>query len=139
MSPRDPQADASRWLAQAENDLEFARHGLRLGFHAQTCFLSQQVAEKAAKAIHYRRGVRVVLGHSVDGLLEALGVEDAEVTELRAFAKQLDQHYVPARYPNALPGSVPFQAYTEEQAARAVEAATRILALAQRLVAAPGV
>ena len=35
----DSRAEADRWLKQAENDLEFARLGLREGFFAQVCFL----------------------------------------------------------------------------------------------------
>ncbi|TFH13183.1 MAG: HEPN domain-containing protein [Lentisphaerales bacterium] len=36
-----------QWLSMAENDLEFARLGLKHGYHSQACFLSQQAAEKA--------------------------------------------------------------------------------------------
>jgi HEPN domain-containing protein len=42
-----PRIEAERWLAQATSDLEFARLGLREGFHAQACFQCQQAAEKA--------------------------------------------------------------------------------------------
>ena len=41
----DSGAEADRWLKQAENDLDFARVGLREGFFAQVCFLAQQSAE----------------------------------------------------------------------------------------------
>jgi len=127
----DARSEAERWLAQAENDLAFAEHGLELGFFAQTCFLAQQVAEKAAKAVHYARGARVVMGHSVDGLLEALEAGAPGVAELRDGAKELDQHYVPTRYPNGLPGNVPFRAYTGEQARRALGYARAIVAFAR--------
>lgn len=127
----DPRAEAERWLSQAENDLEFAEHGLRLGYHAQTCFLAQQVAEKAAKALHYARGARAVLGHSVDGLLDRLGDAEAGVDALRDAARELDQLYVPTRYPNGLPGNVPYRAYTAAQSARAVEGARRIVEFAR--------
>jgi len=127
VSEAEARAEAGRWLAQAENDLEFAEHGRRLGFHAQACFLAQQVAEKAAKAVHYLQGARAVLGHSVDGLLEALEARDEAAAALRDGAKELDQHYVPARYPNGLPGNVPYRAYTAEQAARSLATARRVL------------
>jgi HEPN domain-containing protein len=132
----DPRSEAERWLRQAENDLEFAEHGLALGFHAQTCFLAQQVAEKAAKALHYLRGARTVLGHSVDGLLEALQKSDPGVASLRAGAKELDQHYVPTRYPNGLPGNLPFEAYSAEQAQRALGHARAIVAHARGAIRA---
>ena len=58
---RQPEAEARRWLAQAESDLAFAEVGVREGFFAQACFICQQAGEKALKALHYRRGARMVL------------------------------------------------------------------------------
>ena len=66
---RQPEAEARRWLAQAESDLAFAEVGVREGFFAQACFICQQAGEKALKALHYRRGARMVLGHSLAELL----------------------------------------------------------------------
>ena len=64
------QTEARRWLAQAQDDLAFARLGLREGFFAQACFLSQQAGEKALKALRYLRGDRRVLGHSLVALVD---------------------------------------------------------------------
>ncbi len=136
MSRTEARAEAERWLAQAENDLAFAEHGLELGFFAQTCFLAQQVAEKAAKAVHYARGARIVMGHSVDGLLESLAPDLPQVEALRDGAKELDQHYVPTRYPSGLPGNVPFRAFTRDQARRALEHARTVLSFARAGVGA---
>lgn len=136
MSRPDARAEAERWLAQAENDLAFAAHGVELGFFAQACFLAQQVAEKAAKAVHYARGARIVMGHSVDGLLESLAPDLPEVEALRDGARELDQHYLPTRYPNGLPGNVPFRAFTRQQAQRALGHARAILAFARAQVQA---
>jgi HEPN domain-containing protein len=130
----DPRAEAERWMLQAEDDLGFAEHGVRLGYYAQSCFLAQQVSEKAAKAVHYARGARVVIGHSVDALLEALESVLPSVSALREGAKELDQHYVPTRYPNGLPGNVPSHAYTETQARRALEHARAIVAFARTTI-----
>jgi HEPN domain-containing protein len=131
MTQPDPRGEAERWLVQAEDDLGFAEHGLRLGYYAQTCFLAQQVSEKAAKALHYARGARVVIGHSVDALLQALESELPALSTLREGAKELDQHYVPTRYPNGLPGNIPSRAYTETQARRALEHARAIVGFAR--------
>ena len=46
---RQPEAEARRWLAQAESDLAFAEVGVREGFFAQACFICQQAGEKALK------------------------------------------------------------------------------------------
>jgi HEPN domain-containing protein len=138
VSRPDPREEARRWLAQAENDLSFTEHSIRGGFHAQACFHSQQVAEKAVKAVHYLRGARVVIGHSVDGLLEALETAGLSVKELRPLAAHLDLHYIPTRYPNGLPGNLPFEVYTAAQASDALAAARRIVAFAREQVEGAG-
>ena len=124
-------AEAARWLAQAESDLGFAELGLREGFFAQACFVCQQAAEKALKALHYLGGARVVLGHSLVELLDPLVTEHAGLTDLREGAQQLDQYYIPTRYPNGLPGGVPAQVFTRRQAEEAVSLARGFLALAR--------
>jgi len=62
---RDPKAEGRRWLDQAENDLTFARYALQGEFFHQVCFVAQQCAEKALKALHYHEGARTVLGRRV--------------------------------------------------------------------------
>jgi HEPN domain-containing protein len=60
---KERRTEALRWLRQAENDLGYARLGLKEGYYAQACFLSQQICEKALKSIHYGGlGKRLVLG-----------------------------------------------------------------------------
>ena len=90
------------------------------------------------KAVHYLRGARVVIGHSVDGLLEALEAAGLAVTKLRPLAAQLDLHYIPTRYPNGLPGNLPFEVYTAAQASDALAAARRIVAFAREQVEGAG-
>ncbi len=131
----DSAAEAKRWLRQAENDLEFARLGLREGFFSQACFLAQQSAEKAVKAIGYALGERTVLGHSILVLADRYGDSVPDLGALRAEAGILDQYYIPTRYPNGLPGGVPFMAFGEEQAATALAAAEDFLRLASRQIA----
>lgn len=61
--------EARRWLASAEDELEFARYSARGGYSAHACFAAQQAAEKAVKAVHYAAGARMVLGSSVRSLI----------------------------------------------------------------------
>ena len=117
--------EAERWLRQAESDLAFAALGAREGFPAQACFTSQQAAEKAVKAVLYLSGARFVPGHSVVELLDraAAAVADPDAAPLRRLqdsARQLDQYYVPTRYPNGLPGGIPAEVFTDAQAEDAV-------------------
>ena len=132
----DSEAEADRWLKQAENDIEFARLGLREGFFSQVCFLAQQSAEKAVKAIGYMLGERTVLGHSVAVLTNRYAERVQELADLRADAGVLDQYYIPTRYPNGLPGGYPFMAFSREQANSAVGAAERFVELAREQIEA---
>ena len=128
----DARAEAERWRRQAANDLDFARIALRERFYAQACFIAQQAAEKAAKAIAYGLGERTVIGHSLVTLISRYGDRAPELKDLRELAGILDQYYVPTRYPNGLAGGVPFEAFGESQAAAAVDAADRFVQLAAR-------
>jgi HEPN domain-containing protein len=128
----DSRAEAERWRRQAANDLAFARVALRERFYAQACFVAQQAAEKAVKAVAYGLGERTVIGHSLVTLILRYGDRAHELRDLRELAGILDQYYVPTRYPNGLAGGVPFEAFGESQAAAAVDAADRFVRLAER-------
>lgn len=118
-----------RWLRQAENDLEYARIGLREGFYAQVCFQCQQICEKALKAIHYGQlGKRVVFGHS----LVQLGAELPLAAGLQEELAVLDQYYIPTRYPNGLPGALPYEVYSKRQAEQAATVSEQVIEMARR-------
>ncbi|MGA2975637.1 MAG: HEPN domain-containing protein [Spirochaetia bacterium] len=125
---KEPRAEALRWLFQAENDLEYERHGFRGAYYAQICFQCQQTCEKGLKSIYYGRlGRRVVPGHSLVELSKSLDLDDALKQELAV----LDQYYIPTRYPKGLPGGVPYEAYTRNQAERALATCETVIALAR--------
>lgn len=67
---KDSAGEAGRWLRQTEHDLEFGWLALREACYGHACFIAQQAAEKAFKAVHHHRGERVVLGPSVAELAE---------------------------------------------------------------------
>ncbi|MCH8206009.1 MAG: HEPN domain-containing protein [Chloroflexi bacterium] len=131
---KNSETNARNWLLQAENDLSFARVAIREEFFAQACFVSQQVAEKALKALAYYRGDRFPTGHSLVELLSRLEPSYPQLSRYVRVAGILDQYYVPTRYPNALPGSVPFMVYGEEQAQAAVESAAQIVEEARAVI-----
>jgi HEPN domain-containing protein len=133
-----PRAEAERWLAQAENDLAFAELGAREGFAAQACFLCQQSADKALKALHYLGGERFVPGHSLVELIGPLVPRHAELGALADACRELDQFYVPTRYPNGLPGGTPFEVFTARQAREALRQARAVVSACRALVGSPG-
>lgn len=119
----DRTAEARRWWLQADNDLGFARLALRERYYHQACFIAQQAAEKAVKSIGYHLGNRTILGHSVATLVDRYAVQAPELADLRESANVLDLYYIPSRYPNGLPGGVPFRSFSESQAREAVDSA----------------
>jgi HEPN domain-containing protein len=119
--------DGKLWLRQAQDDYRFGRTALAGRFHAQACFIAQQVAEKAVKAVHYKLSGNPVIGHSVQALLKRLSARAQVTQELVTLGGELDQYYVATRYPDALPGVVPSDAFSAAQARAALRAANKIL------------
>jgi HEPN domain-containing protein len=114
------------WVKQAIRDLENARYEVKGGFYEMACFLSQQSAEKAVKAVYQAIGAEAS-SQSVAGLLLNLPGEFKSPSELVRMARELDKAYIPTRYPNALPEGAPFESYTLEEAERLISYAEQIL------------
>ena len=127
---KNSKAEGLRWLRQAENDLAFVKVAVREGFFAQACFMAHQVAEKALKAMAYYRGDRFVTGHSLTELMSSLETTYPNLSEFSRPARLLDRYYIPTRYPNALPGGVPFELYHRDEAEEAEDWARNILEMA---------
>lgn len=62
------------WQKQAVNDLEWARDSFNGGHWAQVCFVCQQIAKKALKAIALSQGAFEIRSHSLVKISEALGI-----------------------------------------------------------------
>lgn len=121
------------WLRQAKRDLESAEYQLRGGFYEWACFLSQQAAEKALKAVFQKLRAEA-FGHSVAGLLQELPEAHRPAKNLLGSAKELDKAYIPARYPNAHPRGAPCDAYTEVEAKRLIGYAKQIVGYCEGLL-----
>lgn len=131
----DPKAEGLRWLRQAERDLDDAEYSLAGRRYNLACFLCQQTAEKALKAILYARGAEQVLGHSVADLATECANLDDEFRALKPKAAPLDHYYVPTRYPNSLPGGIPAEAFDEVDARRALALAGEVIRLVKAKLA----
>ena len=108
------------WLKQAERSLEEALHAKSGGYYELACFLSQQCAEMAAKALLHSKGTEK-RGHSVSHLL--INPPD-DVFQCAVF---LDKQYTPSRYPDAYDEGAPFEYYTEKDAEDCIKCAETIL------------
>ena len=127
MSQERARHRAGLWLRQATDDLRAARLLQGGGQAAQACFLSQQVGEKAIKAL-LAADDRDLRSHSLGALLRELGEEPAQLWQQQA--RVLDKLYAPTRYPDALGDELPSEVFGPEDAERALEAATQLLAWA---------
>jgi HEPN domain-containing protein len=116
---------ASDWLRQAEDDLLWTKDTLQAQRWAQCCFVAQQTAEKAVKALALFLGYETVKSHSITEIVKEL----KENGELERMGKRLDLYYITARYPDAFPTGAPFEYFTQDQAAEAAQFAEAIVGL----------
>ncbi|ABL79085.1 HEPN domain-containing protein [Thermofilum pendens] len=124
--------EALRWLSEAEWDLETAEILHKAGRYNAAAFYAHQAAEKACKALLYSIH-EAPWGHSVRVLLERyFEARGLRIDELLSYARELDRHYIPARYPNAHPAGTPHEAYDSEASSRAISAAKAIVDFARR-------
>ncbi|MBI2860604.1 MAG: HEPN domain-containing protein [Chloroflexi bacterium] len=118
---------AKDWLAQAERDLQHARHALDDGDYEWACFAAHQASEKALKATFQSIGAQVLVGHSLRDMLVELKRTLPVPPVLLEAARVLDRHYIPTRYPDAHPAGAPFQFYTKKEATQAINHASKVI------------
>ncbi|HFD40121.1 MAG TPA: HEPN domain-containing protein [Anaerolineae bacterium] len=119
------------WMAQAERDLEQARWSLEGQFFEWACFIAQQAAEKAVKAV-YQAHHAVAWGHAVSKLLADLPGGERPAESLIERAIRLDRFYIPPRYPNGFDVGSPKDYFTRRDAEEAIEDAAQILDFCRR-------
>lgn len=122
------------WLKQGKRDLAHARRSLDDGDYEWACFAAQQGAEKVVKALYQKVG-GVAWGHSVSALLQELPSSFQIDEKLVDAAKELDKHYIPARYPNSHPQGAPYEYYTRDEAERAIAHAGQIIGVCTDILA----
>jgi HEPN domain-containing protein len=110
-----------RWREAAE----LARRGAKVQAGAQlhnwACFLAEQAAQLAIKALLHGIGAGA-WGHDLVHLADTLATATGEAvpTEITAAARRLSRHYIPARYPDAHPSGTPGAHYGPEDSAEAL-------------------
>lgn len=122
------------WYKQAERDLASAKAQIDAGFFEWSCFIAQQAAEKAIKAVYQKLGADA-WGHAVTELLTGLGERLTVSQYLLDKAKALDKYYIPARYPNGWVSGFPGQYLTKKDAEDAISDSGEILRFCKGLLA----
>lgn len=114
-----------RWLVFAHEDFRMAELALQEEIFNQACFHSQQAAEKALKGLIMLQGGAPPRTHRLIDLLSL--VMSASLAEFSTDIQLLDRFYIPTRYPDALPGSLPDSMPIRDDAEEAMATARRVL------------
>ncbi|MFQ5951577.1 MAG: HEPN domain-containing protein [Candidatus Geothermarchaeales archaeon] len=113
---------AQEWVGKAEENLRSAEATFKEALYPPSCFLCQQAAEMALKAVLIAKAGGYPFTHSLVDLAKELegfpGLNLPQVEEL----EWLQEHYAQARYPNAR-----MTPYKREEAQRALTLARRII------------
>lgn len=99
---------------------------MELGYCEWVCFIAQQAAEKAVKALYQSLGIEV-RSSSTYLMLERLPKEYKPPSRLIDEARELDRHYISTRYPNFYPEGAFSDYYTKVDAERAIKYAKEII------------
>ncbi len=117
----------NRWLEFARIDLRTAELLFKEGIYSQACFHAHQSVEKYLKALIQRdHDEPPPRTHSLADLLVRLSSADKEMLPPDV-AQILDDYYIPTRYPDAIPGSLPEGLPGKKEAKEAVELAHAVL------------
>ncbi|MCA9865657.1 MAG: HEPN domain-containing protein [Anaerolineae bacterium] len=123
------------WLERAADDLAVGHLVLNEGFTAHTCFLAHQAFEKVLKAYLIKSRHAYPRSHKLVDLVRECSTYDQALGDLLDNAIVLDQYYIPTRYPDATPGTLPHNLPSLEQAKEALSAAQSAFDLVNALLA----
>ncbi|MHB2019775.1 MAG: HEPN domain-containing protein [Candidatus Xenobia bacterium] len=121
------------WMRQATRDLQKSEADRAGGYHEWACFAAHQAAEKALKAV-FQHLHQEAWGHALVRLVAQLPATIAVPPGTGASAQQLDQYYIPTRYPDAFPEGAPQDFYTAHQAEEAAQHARAIIRFCESLL-----
>lgn len=120
MSNNEKRQKIAEWLFFVEADLQAASIMLEEKVYHIVCFHAQQAVEKVIKALLLLQRDEPPKQH----LLMRLAEMTPDKIILRKFKKELaflDQFYIPTRYPDAFPGSLPEGLPNKDDASKALK------------------
>jgi HEPN domain-containing protein len=120
------------WLVFARQDLRMAELALDESIYNQACFHAQQCVEKAIKGWLEQQGQTPPRTHRMADLLTWLPAE--LLGELSDTLRLFDRFYIPTRYPDALPGTLPEGMPGQRDAREALDVARQALARIQNAI-----
>lgn len=112
------------WFEFASEDLKMAELAFTEKIYNQVCFHSQQCIEKVLKGLMIYNNRMHPQSHKLADLLSAL--PRAPVDDLRDDILLIDRFYIPTRYPDALPGTLPEGLPTVKDAEESLSIARKV-------------
>lgn len=138
MNLEDRIKESKRWISQAENNLIVANELSKSGYYNWSCFISQQAAECALKAVYEYRGESIEKIHSLGILIQGDINENIkgipELTNTIDHAHELDKVYIPTRYINSIPYGAPHEFFTRKDAEKCLLSAKEIVNSVKKLL-----
>lgn len=122
------------WINQSEKDLKVAEELMKDESFEWSCFVAQQAAEKAVKAVFQKLNA-AAWGHSIFDLMRILSKKREVNKELLNCARSLDKYYVPTRYPNSFESGSPYEYFTREDAENGIVCSRRIIEFCKGILA----
>ena len=130
--PHDHREEARQWLARAQGSLVLARQPKpESAFWADLCYLAQQSAEKALKAVYYWIDRPHRFTHDLEELGRGLMEHGLDVPLEVRDAVALTRYAVETRYPGTT------EPVTEEDYRRGLELAEGVVAWAEEILSEP--
>jgi len=99
-----------RWRRTADSSLEMAELAAEHRLFHHACLHAERAAQQAIKGLLHGIGVATAArGHDLAMLGDAVerSIGSWSTGELRQALARLSRHYLPSRYPDALPGGTP--------------------------------
>lgn len=119
--------ESNNWFEFAKQDLKMAEIAFKEQIYNQSCFHSQQAAEKFLKGYLLKKNKEIPKTHFLDNLLNLCIKIDQDFERLGKYCAKLDDYYIPTRYPGALPGMLPEGLPEEKDALEAISLAKEIM------------
>ncbi len=118
---------AKEWLKFADYDFRVAKDNFQLSHYSYVCQLCQQTAEKYLKAFLILNGQEPKRTHILRELVAEAAKFSPQIKKLMSEAKELEQYYIPTRYPVG-----PFGTFGKNDAQAALQAAEKIIQTIKR-------
>lgn len=125
---------AQKWLDFAWEDLRVIDGLIEEDAFGLACFHAHQAIEKSLKSflVYQNKGTEKV--HALIELLEICKKFDKKFGEFEDYVLIIDRYYIPTRYPDAAPGSLPEGMPQKEHAEEALKMAKEIFDFVKKLI-----